>query len=209
MAGARYVLSSEIPENRKLNESLVKDLTGGDVITARKLFANPFTFIPSHKLWIFGNHKPQVAGTDEGIWRRIRVVPFTVTIPQEKRRNMSEVLQSFQSEMAGILSWAVNGCMLWQLQGLPTPEAVRTATAEYRNDQDLVQQFLEEKCEMHVDFSVDKDVLYKDWRDWCEASGEADALKRSKKWLTHQMTDRGYHHGGAQKRNLFGVRIKI
>ena len=86
MAGARFVLSSEIPENRKLNEALVKDLTGGDAITARILFTNPFTFLPTHKLWIFGNHKPRIAGTDEGIWRRICVVPFTVTIPQEQRR---------------------------------------------------------------------------------------------------------------------------
>ena len=67
MAGARFVLSSEIPENRKLNESLVKDLTGGDAITARKLFTNPFTFLPSHKLWIFGNHKPRISGTDEEV----------------------------------------------------------------------------------------------------------------------------------------------
>ncbi len=125
MAGARFVLSSEIPENRKLNESLVKDLTGGDAITARKLFANPFTFTPNHKLWIFGNHKPRVAGTDEGIWRRIRVVPFNVTIPKEQRRQMSDVLEVFQNEMPGILAWAVNGCILWQVNGLPIPEAVQ------------------------------------------------------------------------------------
>ena len=89
MAGARFVLSSEIPDNRKLNDALVKDLTGGDAITARFLFTNPFTFLPTHKLWIFGNYKPQISGTDEGIWRRIRVVPFTVTIPKEQRRRMT------------------------------------------------------------------------------------------------------------------------
>jgi phage/plasmid-associated DNA primase len=67
---------------------------------------------------------------------------------------------------------------------------VQSATAEYRNEQDLVQQFLEEKCEMHVDYSIDKDELYKTWREWCEAAGESEAAKRSKKWLTRQMTNR-------------------
>jgi putative DNA primase/helicase len=208
MAGARFVLSSEIPENRKLNESLVKDLTGGDAITARKLFANPFTYTPSHKLWIFGNHKPRITGTDEGIWRRIQVVPFSVTIPKEKRRKMSDVLQVYQGERQGILAWAVAGCVLWQVGGLTTPDTVQAATEEYRNEQDLVQQFLDENCEMHVDYSVDKDELYKSWKDWCEAAGEQESAKRSKKWLTHQMTDRGFRQGGAQKRTLFGIQVK-
>ena len=208
MAGARFVLSSEIPDNRKLNELLVKDLTGGDAITARKLFANPFTFTPAHKLWIFGNHKPRITGTDEGIWRRIRVVPFSVTIPKEKRRKMSDVLQVYQGEGQGILAWAVAGCVLWQVSGLTIPETVDAATEEYRNEQDLVQQYLDEKCEMHVDYSVDKDELYKSWKDWCEAAGEREFVKRSKKWLTHQMTDRGFRQGGAQKRTLFGIQVK-
>lgn len=208
MAGARFVLSSEIPENRKLNESLVKDLTGGDAITARKLFTNPFTFLPSHKLWIFGNHKPRISGTDEGIWRRIRVIPFNVTIPKEQRRPMSDILQIFRDEMPGILTWAINGCVLWQVNRFPLPNAVREATAEYRNEQDLVQQFLEEECEMKVEFSTSKDDLYKAWRDWCDKAGENEAMKRSKKWLTHQMTEHGFRHGGAQDRNLVGLRVK-
>lgn len=208
MVGARFVLSSEIPENRKLNESLVKDLTGGDTITARKLFQNPFTFLPTHKLWIFGNHKPRVAGTDEGIWRRIRVVPFNVTIPKNQRQRMSEVLEKFQEEMPGILGWAVLGCLLWQAVGLPAVDSVQAATAEYRNEQDLLQQFLEEKCEMQVDYAVVKDELYKAWREWCEDAGEREASKRSKKWFTRQMTDRGFRHGGGQNRMLLGVKLK-
>lgn len=208
MAGARSVLSSEIPEERKLNEALVKDLTGGDAITARFLFTNPFTFIPTHKLWIFGNYKPRISGTDEGIWRRIRVVPFTVTIPKEQRRRMSDVLAEFQTEMPGILTWAVKGSLLWHANRLPMVDAVQSATAEYRNEQDLVQQFLEEKCEVHVDFSVDKGEFYKAWREWCEAAGETYAAKRGQKWLTHQMTNRGYQQGGGQNHTLIGIRIK-
>ncbi len=121
---------------------------------------------------------------------------------------MSEVLQTFQAEMPGILAWAVTGCVLWQANGLPAPEAVQAATAEYRNEQDLVQQFLGEKCGMKVDYSVDKDELYIAWRDWCKAVGEDGAARKSKKWLTRQMTSRGYKDGGAQKRMLFGLKLK-
>ena len=121
---------------------------------------------------------------------------------------MSEILQLFQSEMTGILTWAVNGCILWQINRFPLPNAVKEATAEYRNEQDLVKQFLEEECEINVDFSIGKDELYKAWRDWCDAAGENEAMKRSKKWLTHQMTEHQFRHGGAQDRNLIGLRIR-
>ena len=208
MAGARIALSSEIPESRKLNEPLVKDLTGGDTITARYLFANPFTFEPTHKLWLSGNYKPRISGTDEGIWRRIRVIPFKVTIPYDMRRPMHEVISSFETEMPGILAWAVTGSQIWQTHGLTLVNAVKNATSEYRSEQDLVQQFLEEKCEMHSDYIVDKNALYQVWRDWCESEGEKDAQKRSKKWLTSQMTSRGFEHGGAGKRSLKGLRLK-
>ena len=208
IAGARFVLSSEIPENRKLNKSLVKDLTGSDAISARYLFANPFTFVPSHKLWVYGNYKPNVSGTDEGFWRRIRVIPFRVTIPNDKRRPMSEVLAAFQAEMPGILAWAVAGCQLWQTYGLQMPDAVQAATSDYRNEQDVVQQFLEEKCEMRPEFSVEKDSLYKAWSGWCEAAGEKEALRRTKKWFTRQMINRGYEHGGAGNQSLKGLRLK-
>jgi putative DNA primase/helicase len=208
MAGTRFVLSSEIPENRKINESLIKDLTGGDAITARHLYEEPFTYIPTHKLWIFGNHKPQISGTDEGIWRRLRIIPFLVLIPIDQRRRMSDVLAEFQNEMPGILTWAVKGSLLWLKNGLPMVDAVQSATAEYRNEQDLVMQFLEDKCETNPDFSIDKDELYQAWRLWCEVTGEMEAAKRTKKWLTHQMTKRGYQQGGGQYHMLIGIRLK-
>ena len=208
MAGSRFVLSSEIPENRKLNESLVKDLTGGDAMTARYLFSNPFTFSPTHKLWLFGNHKPKVSGTDWGFWRRIRVIPFNVTIPEKSRRPMSKVLASFNEELPGILTWAVGGCLLWQSNGLEMVGIVKDATIEYRTEQDLVQQFLDEKCEMHPENKVDKGVLFDTWRNWCEDVGEKQAKRRTKKWLTRQMTSRGCEHTGEGKRMLSGVKLR-
>jgi putative DNA primase/helicase len=207
MAGARFIVASEIAENRKMNESLIKDLTGGDSLTARFLFGNPFTFEPTHKLWVFGNYKPRISGMDLGLWRRMRVIPFSTTIPEETRRPLSEVMDMFSAEMSGILTWAVTGCLMWQKIGLEIVEAVKDATAEYHTEQDLVQQFLDEKCEMHSEYSILKSELYAAWRDWCEDAGEIGARKRSKRWLTRQMTDRGFEHAGAGRRELSGVKL--
>ena len=208
MAGARFVLASEIPENRKINEALVKDLTGGDTLTARHLFSNPFTFSPVHKLWLFGNHKPKVTGTDWGFWRRMRVIPFNVTIPDDIRKPMSEVNQIFAAEMTGILAWAVIGHLMWQANGLEQPRAVVDATSEYRTEQDMVQQFIDEKCEAHPDYSVEKAFLYSTWRDWCEDSGEEQAKRKSKAWFTRQMTKRGFERGGTGRNYLMGIKVK-
>ena len=208
MLSARFVLSSEIPESRRLNESLIKDLTGGDTITARQLYQNPFTFAPSHKLWLSGNHKPRISGTDEGIWRRIRVVPFKYTFPKDQRKKMSDVLDSFKAEKSGILTWMVVGGLMWQDGGLSIPQVVDEATADYRNDQDLVRQFLEEKCEINKASSINKDALYRAWREWCEAAGENEAAKKTKKWLTHQLISRGFEHGGGGNSNLMGIDLK-
>ena len=208
MAGARFVLGSEIAENRKLNESLVKDLTGGDSMTARFLFSNPFTFTPTHKLWLFGNHKPRVAGTDWGFWRRMRVLPFAVTIPEDVRKPFSDVMAAFDAEREGILSWAVLGAVLWHNNGLDMPEAVKAATTEYRTEQDTIQQFIDERCEMHPDYQVEKDKLYTAYKDWCDDAGEEQARRRTKKWLTRQISSRGFGHGGAGNQSLMGIRLK-
>jgi putative DNA primase/helicase len=208
MAGARFVLASEIAESRKMNESLTKDLTGGDAITARFLFSNPFTFEPSHKIWMYGNHQPKVEGTDLGFWRRIRVVPFPVTIPDDVKRPMGELLETFEKEMPGILYWAIVGCLLWQTDGLSMPEAINRATVEYRTAQDLVLQFIDEQCEQHPDFSEDKDLFYTRWKEWCQLQGENDGLRRSKKWLTFQMINHGFIGGGHGRKSILGIRVK-
>jgi putative DNA primase/helicase len=211
MAGARFVLASEIPENRKLNESLIKDLTGGDSMTARYLHENPFTFTPVHKLWIFGNHQPKVSGRDLGIWRRLKVIPFVVTSPEGIRRPMSAVLDMFDTEMPGILAWAVRGCLFWQGANLADaePQSVRDATKEYKSEQDVFQQFLDENTESHPDYSVDKKHFYTTWRNWCEDMGEIQARRRSQKWVTRQLTKRDeYNLGGDGNSLIKGLRVK-
>jgi len=208
MAGARFVLASEIPENRKINESLVKDLTGGDSMTARHLFANPFTFSPTHKIMLFGNYKPRATGTDWGFWRRMKVIPFSITIPEETRRPFSEVMNIFDYEIAGILNWAITGCLAWQHEGLGEPTAVNDATNEYRTEQDILQTFLDEMTESHPDHSIAKNLLYRDFRDWCEENGEKTIGNRTKTWFTRQMTKRGYESGGHGNMDLIGIKLK-
>lgn len=208
LKGARFVVGSEMPEGRRLNESLVKDLTGGDAIVARNLYSPPFTFYPTYKLWLYGNYKPKVVGTDEGFWRRIRIIPFKVTIPKEIQRPMSEVMAEFEKELSGILTWAVYGCLLWQTNGLQMPDAVKEATISYRGEQDLVQQFIEECCEMQMAFSVNKKDLFNAWRTWCENAGEEAAKSKSKRWLTQQFTSRGYELGGNGNTLLVGIHLK-
>jgi len=206
MSGARLVVASEIPENRKLNESLVKDLTGSDTMTARFLFANPFEFKPTHKLWIYGNHKPRITGTDEGIWRRLRLCPFMVRIPDDVRLPFGEVMKMFQQEEAGILAWAVLGASLYYNMGLESAPAVQDATAEYRTESDLIAQFLEEQCDSHPDYECNKKNVYRAWREWLEDNGEKDS--RSQRWFTRQLTNRGYEIGGGQNKNYIGLKLR-
>lgn len=144
LAGARVVIASELSAGMKLDEPNIKDLTGGDMYTARKLYQDEFTFKPALKLWMYGNEKPKVTGTDEGIWLRVRLVPFTVVIPEaEIDKTLPEKLAG---ELPGILAWAVRGCLEWQREGLGMPEVIKEATKAYRTGEDVIGQFIEDCC---------------------------------------------------------------
>ncbi|MCX6022166.1 MAG: phage/plasmid primase, P4 family [Chloroflexi bacterium] len=147
LAGVRFAPTTETGENSRIAESLLKWATGGDMIKARHLFSNLFLFKPQFKLFLASNHKPRITGTDEGIWSRIRTVPFTVTIPAEERdRNLSDKLEA---EADGILRWAVEGCLEWQIHGLGEPDEVREATANYRAEMDVPGGFFSDCCVVH------------------------------------------------------------
>lgn len=170
LAGVRLVVASELPEGGRLNEGLIKDLTGGDVITARHLYREPFDFRPAFKLWLYGNHKPVVRGTDEGIWRRPRMVPFTVAIPDaEIDRAMPDKLRA---ELPGILAWTVEGCRLWLAEGLGVPDEVRQATAALRAENDILGAFLAERCIEGEGLFVAAGDLYAHYRTWAEDGKE-------------------------------------
>ena len=175
--GRRLAVCSEIEAGNRLAEVQVKQLTGGDPITARRMREDFWTFDPTHKLIIAGNHKPKVRGTDEAIWRRLRLVPFSVIIPEHQRdRRLPERLAA---EMPGILSWLVAGCLEWQERGLAAPGAVLAATDSYRAEEDRVGAFLDECCQLGENLMVAKGNLHRAYVEWAKASGEHPMSKKA------------------------------
>ena len=185
LRGARFVTASESGEGRRLDEERVKRLTGGDRITARFLYREHFEFVPAFKLWLATNSRPEIRGTDYAIWRRVRLVPFNVTIPPAEQD--PQLPAKLRSEASGVLSWAVEGCLEWQRNGLRPPSAVTAATDDYRADQNVVGRFIAECCTALPQASVKTNVLYAAFSRWCRDSGE-DALS-SKAFGSRLKTD--------------------
>jgi len=167
LLGKRLVTGSETEEGARLAESRVKDITGGDTLTGRVLYGTAFSFRPTHKLWIYGNHCPEVRGNDDGIWRRILQVPFKVQIPDTEKD--PKLLEKLLQELPGILNWAIKGCLEWQKTGLRPPSVVLEATAEYREEEDEIGEFITEICVCNG--QVERSKLYERFRGWCEGRG--------------------------------------
>lgn len=170
LKGARMVTTVEPNEGVRLNEGLIKQLTGDDAVTARKLYGNEFEFKPEFKLWMATNHKPIIRGTDDGIWRRIHMIPFTVQIPVDKVDR--QLKSKLEREYPAILRWAVEGCLLWQREGLKQPRAVLDMTREYRREMDVISGFLDDRCEVGEGFSAKSSELYAAYSAWCESNTE-------------------------------------
>jgi phage/plasmid-associated DNA primase len=190
----RFVAAIEVEDGRRLAESLVKQLTGGDRIKARRMRQDFWEFAPTHKVFMAVNHKPTVRGTDNAIWRRIRLIPFTETIPPaEQDKKLPEKLRA---ERAGILAWAVGGCLEWQREGLGAPDEVRRATGEYRAEMDVLGAFLKECCKQGADQDEAARDLYRAYKLWCEDGGERPETQRR---FGTQLRDRGFerYRGGA------------
>lgn len=186
--GARLVSCMESEEGKRLNEGLVKQLTGRDRISARRMREDPWEFEPTHSIFFGTNHKPEVRGMDHAIWRRLKLVPFEVKIPDaEQDKSLPEKLQA---ELPGILAWLVEGCLEWQRIGLQEPEEVTNATDEYRADMDLLQQFIEDCCVVHPDAEAPATALYKSYSRWAEEMGEKTPLKQRP--FGQRLGDRGY-----------------
>ncbi len=176
LKGARFVTASETEEGRRLAESLVKDLTGQDTISARFMRGEFFDFRPTHKLWLSTNHKPEIRGTDNAIWRRLRLVPWRVTIPPaEQDKKLPEKLRA---ELPGILAWVVRGCLWWHREGLKAPDEVRQATREYRAEMDVLAGFIADCCERGASKSASSGDLWEAWQRWCEGTGEQAGTRK-------------------------------
>jgi putative DNA primase/helicase len=162
--GRRLAATIETEEGKRLAEALMKQLTGGDRVRARRMRQDFWEFDPTHKLFLAANHKPVVRGTDLAVWRRIKLVPFTVTIPdKEKDKALPEKLRV---EMPGILTWAVRGCRDWQARGLDEPEEVRQATAAYQAEQDTLATFLAQCCHLRPEMRVKASTLHDAYIEW-------------------------------------------
>ncbi len=168
--GKRLVIAMESEEGARLNESLIKQLTGSDPITARGMGENFWTFNPTHKLWMCTNHKPVIKGTDHAIWRRPKLVPFDVIIPEaEKNTNFPKLLKA---EYPGILARCVRGCLDWQKGGLRVPSAVEDATAKYRKEQDQLGDFLADECTQSPELRAKAGATYQRYRQKLQHLGE-------------------------------------
>jgi putative DNA primase/helicase len=196
--GKRLVVCTEAPEGSRLDEGLVKELTGGDPLKARRMHEDLWQFFPTHKALLAVNHKPEIRGTDHGIWRRQRLVPFTAqfwnpdkgeTGPPELRADKT-IPERLRAEYPGILAWMVRGCLEWQRQGLGTPEEVLRATEDYRNEQDLIGTFLEECCLQGRDYRCRAGKLYESFHNWCERNGEGYGMRQRR--FGEAMSERGF-----------------
>jgi putative DNA primase/helicase len=187
--GLRLAVTHDTDAGRRLAEGTVKRLTGGDKITARRMREDFWDFDPSHSIVMHTNHKPIVRGTDEGIWRRLRFVPFGVVIPEGKRDG--KLPERLALEADGILAWVVDGYRQWQDRGLAEPEQVTAATSAFRGESDMLGLFLAEKCRINAGphAAVQSSHLFAAWLNWCKRENVEPGTQTA---FSRDMTDRGY-----------------
>lgn len=192
LKGARFVYAEEAEQGRRLAESMVKQLTGGDTITARYLHQEYFEFRPELKLWVGTNHRPVIAGQDHAIWRRIRLLPFLEIIPPEEQDK--QLKEKLLAEAPGILRWATLGYSDWIRNGLLCPERVQKATDEYRSDMDIMADFIRQECVVEAGARVGSGDLFRAYKGWAEENGEHSISQRT---LAFRLQDRGFerYHG--------------
>ena len=199
LEGARIVTSSELNEGDRFDESLVKQLTGGDKILARFLYGSEFEYKPKFKIWMATNHLPIIRGTDDGIWRRIKIIPFNIQIPKEKVDKKLEY--KLKAEYTGILNWIVQGAIMWQQEGLEDPEAVTKVIETYRAEMDPLDAFLEECCTTGQNYSIKAREMYDAYHEWAKESEEYKmslnkfGREMSKKLLRVKRRDGWYYVG--------------
>jgi putative DNA primase/helicase len=187
LRGTRFVTTTEAEQGRRLSEPLIKKITGNDEMTARFLYGEYFNFKPTCKIWMATNHKPVIKGTDYGIWRRIKLIPFTTRIPEEKQDRRLE--EKLKAEASGILNWLLEGTARWQREGLVAPDAILNATDEYRGEMDVIGNFLKERCVAKEESNIKIMELYKAYSDWCDDNNEHAVSER---FFTLRLKEMGY-----------------
>lgn len=170
LKGARFVTASETEAGRTFAEARIKLLTGGEMISARKMRADNVAFRPEFKLFVTGNHKPHLTTNNEAIRRRLHLIPFNFTVPLSQRD--TKLVEKLEGEWSGILAWAINGCLEWQREGLKPPAIVREATDEYLRSEDLVQSFIDSHVVLDPNARTSTDELFPLWHRFSQERGE-------------------------------------
>jgi putative DNA primase/helicase len=176
LRGTRFVTTAEAEQGKRLSEPLIKQITGNDAMTARFLYGEFFDFIPTFKIFMATNHKPMIRGTDHGIWRRIKLIPFTTTITAEKQDKHLE--EKLIREGPGILNWLIEGARRWFAEGLVLPPEISSATEEYRNEMDVLGSFIKECCIQGSECSVRARELFRAYQEWCDENNEHACSER-------------------------------
>lgn len=199
LRGARLVFSVEIGDNKNLDEAKVKLLTGGDTKKARLMRQDFFEFPQTFSIAMLVNHLPNISGTDDGIWRRIRLIPWTVRIAERDRKPQASVITSLVAEGPGILRWLLRGLADWQSDPHWTADAVTEATSSYKDEQDRIGAFLLDSCQIGPTYSVLVGDLYETYASWCEDTDQEPVGKTDMGRLLKQ-------RGIRQKRTEKGAR---
>lgn len=168
--GARLVTTTEPNEGVRMDEGLVKQLTGGDKVSARFLYEDEFEFTPQFKLWMATNHKPIIRGTDDGIWRRLAIIPFDVQIPENKVDK--RLTHKLRRELKAILNWAVEGYLMWRESGLQEPQSIKDQRKVYRGEMDVIEAFLDECCTRDPHKKAKAKDLFQTYREWARENGQ-------------------------------------
>jgi putative DNA primase/helicase len=212
--GLRLAVCQESPQGARLDESLVKELTGGDRLTARRMRENYFDFAATHKLILSTNHRPRIKGTDHAIWARVVLIPFNVRFwdrdkgesgPEDLRAD-KELPEKLKAEYPSILRWLIAGAVEWYRSGLQIPPQVLACTEQYRQAEDVLGDWLADCCQADPAARTPTADLWRSYERWCEANGESPIGQRS---FGTALTERGYPpaKGGAGQRLRLGVRL--
>ena len=200
LQGIRFVVTDEAKLGDKLNESAIKTMTSGiGKIVARFLYGNEFEFTPIMKIFMASNYKPVIRGTDHGIWRRIKVIPFNKVIPDEKQDK--DLKFKLMKEMPQILGWLIKGCLLWQKVGLNEPEVLKDAQHEYRSEMDVVQKWVDEVCILDANYKELSSKLFENFSNYVKANKEFQlshtmfGRNLSKKFRKKVMSGVTYYYG--------------
>jgi putative DNA primase/helicase len=205
LKGVRFTSTVETGYGQRFAESLIKQITGGDEVQVRFMRQDPFTYKPQFKIWLASNNKPDIRGRDQGIWSRIMLIPFTVTIPPKERDK--QLGEKLKKEGEAILAWAVKGCLAWQNEGLNPPRQVLEAVSEYQEETDRLGEFFEDCCSLNPLAKTTTRDLYSAYEMWCADNGETPVRKNT---FSRMLRERGFARvriGRTSDRGWQGIKL--